>query len=77
MNAGIRSAGCWPSESMISACVKPASRAACRPCSTALPFPALAGRLNTRSPGSALAIARRPSGVPSVLPSVTTQTGFH
>ena len=76
MNDGISSAGCWPSESIVSACVKPAARAAFRPCSTAAPLPAFAGSSKSLRPGSAAAIARRPSGVPSVLPSVTTQTGL-
>ncbi len=75
MNAGIRSAGCWPSESIVRAWVKPAACAASRACSTAAPLPALRGSTSTRRPGSAAARARRPSAVPSSLPSTTTHTG--
>ncbi len=77
MKAGIRSAGCWPSESIVSACVKPASRAIRRPCSTAAPLPWFCGSTKTRRPGSSAAICCNRSPVPSVLPSITTQTGLH
>ena len=77
MNAGISSAGCWPSESIVSACVKPAARAAFRPCSTAAPLPPFAGSANSFRPGSVPPSRAAPAGVPSVLPSMTTHTGFH
>ena len=44
MKAGIRSAGCWPSESMVSAWVKPRAAACVRPCSTAAPLPPVLGQ---------------------------------
>ena len=75
MNAGIRSAGCWPSESIVRAWLKPAARAASSACSTAAPLPALRGSTSTRSCGSAAARVRSPSAVPSSLPSTTTHTG--
>ncbi|MNK49655.1 hypothetical protein D3C87_685140 [compost metagenome] len=77
MKEGIRSAGCCPSESIVSACVKPASFAARKPCSTAEPLPWFCGSTHTRSPGSPAAICCSRSPVPSSLPSITTHTGFH
>jgi hypothetical protein len=77
MKAGIRWAGCWPSESIVSTCVKPCAAAALSPASTATPLPRLRDSTITRSPGSCSAMACRRSVLPSVLPSTTTQTGFH
>ena len=75
MNAGMRSAGCCPSESIVSTCVKPSAAAILMPCSTALPLPWLRASTTTRSPSSSFAIACSASAVPSSLPSTTTQTG--
>jgi hypothetical protein len=77
MNAPMRSAGCWPSESIVSACVKPAACAASSARRTAAPLPLLRGSTSTRRPLSAAAIVFSPSAVPSSLPSTTTQTGDH
>ncbi len=76
MNAGMRSAGCWPSESMVSACVKPAACAWRMPSSTAAPLPWFTACTITRRPGSCWAISRSQASLPSVLPSTTTHTGF-
>jgi len=76
MNSPIISAGCWPSESIVRTCVKPASRASSMPCRTAAPLPPFLGNTITFKPGSALALLRNPSAVPSVLASTTTHTGF-
>ncbi len=75
MNVGIRSAGCWPSESIVSAWVKPAARAASKPCSTAAPLPRFSGSTSTRRSGSRAARSFSSATLPSVLPSTTTQTG--
>ncbi|MDT4881399.1 hypothetical protein FQZ97_1172570 [compost metagenome] len=77
MKVGIRSAGCWPSESMVSACVKPAWAARPMPSSTADPLPRFSGNTMMRRPSSPWARACRLRSVPSVLPSTTTQTGVH
>ena len=77
MKSGISWAGCWPSESMVSAWVNP-SRAACSmPASTAAPLPRFSGSTSTRRPGSCAAMACSRAALPSVLPSTTTHTGFH
>ena len=79
MNAGISSAGCWPSESIVSAwreagrlrrlAGRAAPRRPCRRCAAAAStVQAGVGRGQSAQAGSP---------VPSVLPSTTTQTGFH
>ena len=60
MNARIRPAGCWPSESMVNACVNPNARAWRSPNNTAAPLPRFFVRTSTRKPGSAAAMAAKP-----------------
>ena len=77
MNSGMLAAGCCPSESIVSAWVKPSAAASLMPCSTAAPFPPFSGRTITRSAGSLATSSCSFCAVPSVLPSTTTQTGSH
>ena len=76
MNAGMHVAGCWPSASMIRACVKPSLRSRVEPMQHR---GALA--LISRQAQHTQAVVRMWRGghaacaLPSVLPSTTTQTG--
>ncbi len=73
MNAGIAAAGCWPSASMVSACVKPSACAARKPSRMAAPLPlGYEVGSRTRRPGSAP--ARRSSSVPG---SVCAAVDYH
>ena len=75
MNSAMLAAGCWPSASITSACVKPRSLAARAPASTAAPLPELRGSTSTVSWGLIFASASTGCALPSVLPSTTTSTG--
>ena len=76
MKAAMQSAGCWPSASITSAWVKPAAAASLQPGQHRGALAAVARqRAAGGTAGRRCIAARSSASLPSVLPSITTQTG--
>ena len=74
-NTGSAATSCWPSASICTAWVKPASQASRMPCMTAPPLPWLTGKRCTAIPISGRCNAAIADAAGSLLPSSMTKTG--